>query len=139
MPARAKSDFSGTWKVNIAKSDFGQMPPPDSQVEKIAHQDPDMKININSTGGPQGDLNYDITYTTDGKENTNSVAGNEFKSTAQWDGDALVINTKGSFSGTDFTAKDRWTMSSDGKNITVDRHISSSMGEMDMKLLLEKQ
>ncbi len=139
VQAQAKSDFSGTWKLNAAKSDFGPMPPPDSVTEKITHQDPSIKANVASTGGMQGDMSYDVSYTTDGKECVNKVGENEFKSTLSWDGDVLVVDTKGSFSGTDFTSKDRWTLSSDGKVLTVTRHVSSAMGDADMKEVFEKQ
>ncbi|MFN7997874.1 MAG: hypothetical protein U0Q18_29915 [Bryobacteraceae bacterium] len=138
LPAQAKPNFSGTWKVDTSKSDFGPIPGPDSQTDKIEHQDPNLKVNVVSTG-QMGDLNYDLAYTTDGKEVTNTVGGNEFKSTVNWDGDALVVDTKGSFNGTDFTAKDRWAVSEDGKTLTVERHFSSSMGEADQKVVYAKQ
>jgi hypothetical protein len=138
VQAQAKSDFSGTWKASTSKSDFGPMPPPDSMVEKIVHEDPSIKINIAQTGG-QGDMTYDMAYTTDGKECVNTFAGNEFKTTLKWDGDALVSDTKGSFDGNDFTAKDRWTLSDGGKTMTVERHIATAMGDFEMKLVFEKQ
>ncbi|HLY15742.1 MAG TPA: hypothetical protein VKR61_00900 [Bryobacteraceae bacterium] len=139
VQAHAKTDFSGTWKLNTSKSEFGQMPPPDSLTEKIAHQDPDLKANVVSTGGMMGDQTYDVAYSTDGKETANKVGENEFKSTGKWDGDQIVIDTKGSFSGTEFTSKDHWELSRDGKTLTVSRHLSSAMGEMDMKMVFEKQ
>jgi hypothetical protein len=138
MQAQAKPNLTGTWKVDVTKSDFGSMPAPDSQTEVITHEDPNLKISVAQTG-EMGDLNFDLAYTTDGKECTNTVAGNEMKSTLNWDGDDLVIDTKGNFDGTDFTAKDRWKLSEDGKTITIDRHISSAMGDADQKILLEKQ
>ena len=139
VQAQTKTDFSGTWKVNTSKSDFGPMPPPDSRVEKVTQQDPDLKVNVASTGGPMGDMTYDVSYNTEGKETTNTVAGNEIKSTAKWDGAELAIESKGSFNGTDFTSKERWGLSSDGKELTKASHISSAMGEMDVKLVYEKQ
>lgn len=139
VQTQAKSDFSGTWKINTSKSDFGPMPPPDSITQKITHADPDIKANVVSTGGPMGDMTYDTAYRTDGKETTNSMGGNEFKSTAKWEGDELVIDTKGKFNDTEFTSTDRWALSSDGKTWTVSRHISSAMGEADMKMVFEKQ
>jgi hypothetical protein len=138
VQVQAKSDFSGTWKANMNKSDFGPMPAPDRIIEKIVHQDPSLKVNLAQTGG-QGDMTYDMVYTTDGKECVNKVGDNEFKTTLKWDADDLVADTKGSFDGTDFTAKDRWTLSDGGKTLTVTRHISTAMGEFDMKLLFEKQ
>jgi hypothetical protein len=136
--AQAKTDFTGTWKVNPGKSDFGPMPPPDNIVEKIAHADPNLKVNIAQTGG-SGDMTYDQAYTTDGKECVNKVADNEFKTTLKWDGDDLAADTKGSFDGNEFTAKDRWTISEGGKTMTIQRHIVTAMGEFDMKLVFDKQ
>jgi hypothetical protein len=136
--AQAKSDYSGTWKANPSKSDFGPMPAPDSLTEKIVHEDPSLKINVVQTGG-QGDQTYDMVYTTDGKECVNHPGGNEFKTTLNWEGDDLVANTKGSFDGNEFTAKDHFTLSDGGKTLTVTRHISTGMGEFDMKIVLDKQ
>ena len=138
VQAQAKTDFTGTWKANTSKSDFGPMPPPDSIIEKVAHEDPSIKINIAQVGG-QGDMTYDMAYTTDGKECVNTVGGNEFKTTLKWEGDDLVADTKGSFDGNDFTAKDRWALADAGKTMTITRHISTAMGEFDMKLVFEKQ
>jgi hypothetical protein len=139
VQAQAKTDFSGTWKLNASKSDFGPMPPPDSMTETITHADPSLKANVKTTGGMQGDLAYDVAYTTDGKECVNHVADNEFKSTLHWDGDELVVETKGTFSGNEFTSKDRWSLSADGKTLSIARHLSSAMGEADMKTVFDKQ
>ena len=114
------------------------MPAPDSVVEKIAHQEPSIKVNFTQTGG-MGDISSDLAYTTDGKECVNNVGGNEFKSTLKWDGDDLVAETKGSFDGNDFVAKDRWVLTEGGKIMTVNRHISTADGEFEMKLVFEKQ
>jgi len=138
LQAQAKSDFSGTWKMNTAKSDFGPAPAPDSIVMKIAHDDPSLKANVAQTGG-SGDMTYDMVYTTDGKECVNHPGGNEMKSTLKWEGDDLAIDTKGSFNGMDFTAKDHWTLSDGGKTMTIQRHASAAGGEFDMKLVLDKQ
>jgi hypothetical protein len=138
VQAQAKSDFSGTWKINAGKSEFGPMPPPDSMTQKIVHEDPSLKVNIVQTGGG-GDMTYDMAYTTDGKECVNHLGDNEFKSTLKWDGDDLVTDTKGSFDGNAFTAKDRWTLSDGGKTMTMQRHISTDGGDFDIKLVFEKQ
>jgi len=138
VQAQAKPNFSGAWKMNAAKSDFGPMPAPDSRIDKISHEDPSLKDNVTQSG-QQGEMTSDLSYSTDGKETTNTIRGNEFKSTAKWDGDELVINNKGSFNGQDVTLTDRWSLAADGKTITIMRHAISPMGEMDQKILLEKQ
>lgn len=138
VQAQAKSDFSGTWKADAAKSDFGPMPPPDSMTEKIVHADPSLKVNIAQTGG-SGDMTYDMAYTTDGKECENKMGDNPIKTKLNWDGDDLVGDSVGSFDGNDFTAKDRWTLSDGGKTMTVTRHISAGGADFDMKIVFVKQ
>jgi hypothetical protein len=138
VQAQAKSDFSGTWKANIGKSDFGPAPPPDTMIQKIVHEDPSLKINLAQTGGT-GDIAYDTVYTTDGKECVNRIGDNEIKTTLKWEGDDLVADSKGSWDGNDFTAKDRWTLSDGGKTMTVQRRLSAGGTDFDMKLVFEKQ
>ena len=138
VSAQAKPNFAGTWKMNAGKSDFGQMPAPDSRTDKITHADPDMAVAISSVG-ERGEFNYTMKYSTDGKETSNSIRDNPFKSVAKWDGDALMIDSKGSFGGNDVTIKAKWTLSEDGKTLTINSHFASSMGEGKQKLVLEKQ
>jgi hypothetical protein len=138
VSAQAKPNFSGTWKANIAKSDFGALPAPDSRTDKIVHEDPDLKDTM-TVVGQMGESTADLKYSTDGKESTNTVRGNEIKSTAKWDGDELTIAGKGSFNGADLTLNDRWSLSADGKTLTITRHLASPAGETDQKIVLEKQ
>ncbi len=136
--AQAKPNFSGTWKVNVAKSDFGAIPAPDSRTDKIVHEDPDLKDTMTQSG-QMGEVTAELKYSTDGKETTNAIRGNEVKSTAKWDGDELTIAGKGSFNGSDVTLNDRWSLSADGKTLTIVRHVAGAMGETDQKIVLEKQ
>lgn len=138
VQANAKPNFSGEWKLNASKSEFGPMPAPASRTDKIKHEDPSLKINTSSSG-PQGDVNFDLSYTTDGTETTNQIRGNPTKSTAKWDGDALVIVTKAKFQDNDITLNDRWTLSEDGKTLTIQRKITAPQGEFEQKTVMDKQ
>ena len=136
--AAAPPNLSGDWKLNISKSEFGEMPPPTSMSQKITHDDPKLTVSLKQSGA-MGDFDATANYTTDGKECTNTFLNNPAKSTVKWDGDALTIETKGKFGDTDYTLKDKWTVSADGKVMTIARHFSSSFGEGDQKLVMEKQ
>jgi hypothetical protein len=138
VAASAKPNLSGDWKLNTSKSDFGQMPPPSSMTQKITHEDPNLQLQVKQSG-EMGDFEFETKYTTDGKECTNTIRDNPATSIVKWDGDALVFDTKGKFGDNDFTMKDKWTVSEDGKVLTIERHFSSSFGEGDQKLVLEKQ
>ncbi len=91
--AADKPDFSGDWKMDADKSAFGPMPPPTSMTCKIDHKDPDLSIVQTQSGGPQGDQVLNFKYSTDGKETTNSLMGNDVKSKAVWEGKTLVVNS----------------------------------------------
>ncbi len=134
----ATPNFTGEWKMNATKSDFGQMPPPSSAVKKITHEDPNLK-DVSTWTGDQGEMEINATYTTDGKECANKSPMGESKSTLKWDGDTLVIETKADFEGNTATITSRWTLSGDGKVLTEKAHFSSSMGEGDMTIVYDKQ
>src|SRR5579864_7481673 len=108
--AQSKPNFSGTWKLNVSKSDFGVLPGPDSRTDVIEHNDPAMKVN-SSQEGAQGKIDATLNYTTDGKEVTNHVGPREIKSTVVWEGSNLVVNSKLTFQDNDVTIKNVWTLS----------------------------
>ena len=106
--AQNKTNFSGTWKLNTSKSDFGMIPGPDSRTDVIDHKDPSLKVSVTAEGA-QGKQQYTVNYTTDGKEAVNSLPGREMKSTLSWQGKNLVVDTKLKFQGNDVTVKSTWT------------------------------
>lgn len=138
LPLFAKPNFSGDWKLNVSKSAFGEFPAPDSLTQKVAHEDPNLKVAVKQSS-ERGEFEFEASYTTDGKECTNQFGPGTMKSTLKYDGETLVIVTKGAFNDNEFTMTDKWTLSEDGKVMTINRHFSSQMGEADQKLVLEKQ
>ena len=135
----ATPDLSGDWKLNTSKSDFGQFPAPSSMTQKVSHSEPKIAVSVKMVSD-MGEFEFTANYTTDGKECTNQgFGGSETKSTVKWDGDALLIDTKGAFGDNAYTMKDKWTLSESGKVLTINRHFASSMGEMDQRIVLDKQ
>jgi hypothetical protein len=136
--AQAKPNFSGEWKLNPSKSEFGPMPAPSKRTDKITHEDPKLQVTTSSTT-PNGDFSINQNFTTDGKECTNEIRGNPMKSIVEWEGDALVFKTKGSFGGNEINITDKWTLTDEGKTLIIGRHFKTPQGEMDQKIVLEKQ
>jgi len=133
-------NLSGTWKLNTTKSNFGQMGGPDSGTETIVHNDPTIKITVDQKGGMMGDVNYSETLRTDGQESSwAGMGGADVKGGGHWDGNALVINAKTSFQGSDVTIKDTMTLSSDGKTLTDASHVETGMGNFDSTSVFDKQ
>lgn len=135
--AEDKPNFSGEWKLNVAKSDLGSMPAV-SRTDKIEHKEPNLKVT-STQENQNGKVTADVKYTTDGKESTNEIRGNAVKSTAKWEGNVLAITSKANFNGNDITINDKWSLSKDGKTLTVNRQFEGPQGKFDHKIVLEKQ
>jgi hypothetical protein len=134
-----KPNFSGDWKVNAAKSNFGPIPAPATYTRKVTHAEPMITIEDTQTGTAAGDQHDTRTYTTDGTEITYQANGADVKSGATWDGATLQINSKASIQGTDLVIKDKITLGDDGKTMTDAVHIALPQGEIDLTLVFDKQ
>lgn len=135
--AADKPDFSGNWKLNTGKSDFGPMPKPEKVDYVIAHKDPE--LNVKSTAVTQmGEVTNEAKITTDGKEFINNMRGQEIKGTANWDGKVLVVKQKLTVQGTEIVLEQKWTMSEDGKSITQEISITTPQGELKQTAVLDK-
>src|SRR5690348_17058532 len=94
MQAQTKANLNGTWKMDPARSDFGSGPVSESRLDRINIDGNVLKDTISQKlrRGPEN--TYDMVYTLDGKECKNHVRGNLVESTAQWEGDELVVDSK---------------------------------------------
>lgn len=134
----AKPNFSGVWKLNVDKSDFGPIPGPETETDTIDHNDPNLKLAVDQQNS-QGKRKYELAIMVNGKEETHKLGENEVKTTTQWEGSNLVVLTKLMFQDNEVLVKAVYTLSPDGKIVTNNTHFSSPMGEADQKLVFEKQ
>jgi hypothetical protein len=137
--AADKPNFSGDWKLNAAKSNFGALPAPTTYTRKVTHAEPSVTIEDTQTGSPLGDQHDTRTYTTDGKEVAYQANGADVKAAMTWDGDALQINSKASIQGMDIQIKDKVSLSEEGKTMTDSVHVASPQGDLELTLVFEKQ
>lgn len=136
--AADKPDFSGEWTLNTTKSDFGPMPMPGKLVRKIEHKDPELKITT-TTAGQAGERTVESAYKTDGSESVNKAAQGESKSVVKWEGSALTFATKREIQGMTIEQSEKWSMSEDGKTLTVDGQLKSPQGELALKIVMDKK
>ena len=91
----------------------------------------------------QGDVVNERTITTDGKPNTNKLKSpmgdQDVTSTTNWSGNQLVTEFKMEINGTGLEFRDTYTLSDDGKVLTVVRDIKSEQGPFAMKMVFNKQ
>ena len=134
--AAAKPNFSGDWQLNLAKSNYGSMPPPTSMVRTITHADPSLEI-VDDRNGPGRSRVSSRKYMTSGETTNFEVNGAAVEGTAVWEGDSLVVTTKVSSVGLVF--KDKMSLSPDGKQLTSDVRIESERGPVQVKLVFDRQ
>ena len=143
-PAHAQDtmpSLSGTWVLDVAKSDFGPAPAPVSIVHVVEHKEPNIKITSTQKTA-QGEFTNERNITTDGKENTNKMrtmgGEQEVKSTSTWKGKKLATALKLTVQGASVDIDDAWELSEDGKVLTVVRNIKSPQGEFTQKTVFNK-
>ena len=134
--AADKPNFSGDWKMNAAKSNFGPIPGPTSIVRKVTHAEPSLSI-VEEQQGDQGTQVTTRKYTTDGKDMTFESSGAMVRGTAVWDGNTLVLTSVVDAIGVTFT--DKMSLSADGRTLTSAVHIASAQGDLDLVVVFDKQ
>ena len=143
MAVRAQQapNLSGTWELDVAQSSFGMMQAPTKGTMVIEHQEPALKV-VNTQTTPRGERTSTSSYTTDGKESKNTGGmGNEVVSTLKWEGAVLTNASKMQMQGSDVSVAEKWSVSPDGKLLTIDRTVQAAMmpEPMTMKAVYVKK
>ncbi len=133
LPLGAAPNLSGNWVLNVAKSQYGQFPAPEIMMRQIRHQDPALSMSTYQKGA-QGEVTTELRYTTDGKPSVNG----ENKGSAHWENNKLVIETSREYQKSTLTQREEWSLSADGKTLTIDTHVKLPNGEFEVKQVFEK-
>jgi hypothetical protein len=140
-----RPNLSGRWTLNIAASDYGQIPTPTSAREDIAQTGDTFKF-AHTSETSYGRQNYAFTVVADGTEQLmpegsfpTEAPFKILSSKAEWHGSALTLLQKTSYQGAPGTQTATYTLSPDGNVLTRITHISLPMGEFDTKALFDKQ
>lgn len=145
--AQSKPDFSGTWKLNVEKSDFGPVPGPNAQTDVIEQKGDTIKIHVTAQGD-QGDLQYTETLTTDGKEvavSPDSPGAHPAPEVtmqsiaASWDGATLNVSQKLTYGTDPVTGVSHYTLSADGKTLTIASDYEGTQGGASRTFVFDKQ
>jgi hypothetical protein len=138
--ARAQSapNLSGEWKLNIALSDFGSIPPPQMMSRSIQHNDPSLRISTHQKAA-QEESTTELVYTTDGRECVNKIRDSEARGTAKWQGGHLVIESIRNLQGTDIKSVETWTLSDGGEMLTIANRGAVQQQVYNIKLVFDKQ
>jgi hypothetical protein len=142
MVQSAKPDFSGTWTMDATKSDFGQMPAPQSILLVVEHKDPTLKVTVTQKSS-EGEFTNIRNLTTDGTENKNTVktmdGDQPITSTTKWNGSILATSAALSIQGMSISMSETWELSADGKSLTTSREFTTDQGSFGQKVVFTKQ
>lgn len=134
--AADKPNFSGNWKMNASKSDYGAIPAPESFTRQIDHKEPSIKI-VEEQTGPNTTPTSTRAMTTDGKINQVDIGGAPVSLSATWEGNKLTAVTAIDSVGVKF--KDTMSLSADGKQLTSNVAIESAQGNAEIKVVFDRQ
>ena len=135
----SRPNFSGTWIMNAEKSDWGQMKPPDLMRYVIRHTGGNMVLV-----STQDSATDRLEVTTDGQERvTQTDAESEILARVYWEGRILVWQgrrrAKPAHQVDPLTWTSHWSLSDDGKTLTIKRQITVVQGTLDQTLQFDKK
>ena len=158
-------DFSGVWNLDVSKSKLDERSRIESQTMTVTQIGNDLKVTTETkrqappadaaggAGGGRGGRggfgggDATNTYTLDGKETTTTrdtpMGSIPTKHTAMLDQGRVRISSSSTFTGQNgevtMTSKETWTMSDDGKTLTVERESNSPRGASASTMVFVKK
>ena len=135
--SQRQPNFSGEWKTNRPKSEFGPLPANDL-IWTIAHADPKLKLSV-TYSGDGGDRTVDMNYLTDGVQTVNKPGALTIRSVGQWEGSELTIESQYDTERGAVTVRERWSLSEDGRTLTMQRAMSGPQANWTQKLVYDKR
>jgi hypothetical protein len=146
-----KANFGGNWALNEGKSELGDFGGRVAARKlKVDQKGDGITVARTSPGFNGGeDVTRTETLTFDGKAtestNTGGFGTSKRKSTIKWAGDekSFAITYNVTFEGNDgpivINGTETWTLSADGKVLTIETKSTSPQGEFTVKGVYDKQ
>ncbi len=135
----AKPNLTGTWNMDLEKSNFGGLDVPQSARYLIRHLGAKVEMQYEQDGHITR-----VDVTPDGEEHVLETGPDtENLARVYWSGAVLVfegrIRPMASSNAPPVKWTSRWTLSPDKKVLTIDRHIATEQASVDQKVVFEKQ
>jgi len=132
--ADSRPDFTGVWELNLERSILrGQAPK--RIVMQIEHREPRLVQQIHFTSADGVERRMTFAYET-GAETTNSLGGAPARTSARWEGEELVVESKVKTPCREFHFEDHWSVSDDGRTLTMAHRNDDLAGQI---AVLEKR
>jgi len=165
--AQKPTDFSGTWSLDVAKSQLPERMHVEALTMTVAQTDKELKVTTetkrqappadaaaagpNGPGGGRmrgfGGSDGTVSYSLDGKETVVEIDGPNGKIPIKYKGTVEAgkanLSSLRSFNGpmgdVTITTKDAWSLSADGKTLTVVREQTSPRGTTASTMVFAKK
>src|SRR5262245_21792121 len=137
--AAARPDFSGTWVLDTAQSDKGQMIPTKMTL-KITQTPTEITVHRQQTT-QKSHVTAALKDATSGStaKNQMTMGGNtvDVSTVVTWEGATPVFTSAMKFGDNEANSVEKWSLS--GKNLTLNRTVNFGGQEFSSKLVLVKQ
>ena len=140
----ARPDLNGVWRVNVAESDFGQIPPPQKQSETVTQAGDEMAIAV-AIEREEVKQKYTLRFRVGSGETPMEVlfpAGAPFRILAvkgEWKGALLVVTERVQFQGADGTVEAKYQLAAGGRKLRKTTHVSMPAGEFDTTTVYDRE
>ncbi len=125
MHALQRPNFNGTWRLNVALSDYGDLQGPSSRTDIIEQHENAITESVKDIQKHQ-EQRYVLHFSTDGKETIFAhgtgihVAPVTIQSiSANWQGDTLILKEAITYDESDLLATYRYTLSPDKQKLKI--------------------
>jgi hypothetical protein len=130
----SRPNFTGRWELDKSRSDFGSLPPDDSAMELIQHQEP--KLTITQVWrNAEGEHTVVWQLTTDGAENLTRMNETEIASRTVWEDGRLITDWRMKRGAQLSEGKYDRSLSEDRKTLTVGLRKRSGTSETNQHLV----
>jgi hypothetical protein len=144
-PEPPKPNYSGTWKLNLAKSNFGGGTVPKSGTEVITQSGSSLMVAVTSQQNETLVMKYNVSATIGapavGIDRRHLPPDDIMKVQdikAEWNDDALVVTMNALLNKEQVTIKSTYTLSPDGKTLTKAVNVDIDSGMYDNTEIYEK-
>jgi len=133
-------NFSGFWKMDVSKSDFGPQTSPQSAEYVIRHVGATISFNYTQDGKTSR-----VDLTPDNEERiTSTTEETAVWTKSYWSGSVLVIESRerkryGTQAGIGVGWTSRWSLSPDGQQLLIERKIHTPDGDIDQHVVCVKE
>ena len=129
-PTNARPVFTGVWDLNLERSIL-RGSAPKRIVMEIEHREPRLVQQIHLTNADGAEKRVTFAYEI-GAETTNFVGGAPARTSARWEGEELVIESRVMTPCREVYFKDHWSLSGEGRTLTMAHRDDDLAGQVSI-------